>query len=294
MKVNTGPCILYRRRLIVNYLPILKFMKYRLMALFEAIRQLYMIWSKWYIWFGICFVWVKILKRFELHNKNLVYYRLNNIGLYIPWADDAYQTIREVFVEDLYKPLTSCKSILDIGAYVWDSALYFAAHGANVVAYEMNPDLHAIALLNTYAENTISMYYGAVVATDTADSYMQRRSLYDNAGTITHTQQWIQIPVHSILDIFNKHDFDGLKMDIEWWEYPIMQTLMQLSHIPFERGIIELHHTKNSVHTTLIDAFSSYLKQRWYMIRFFHNEDSIYARGHPAMQWVQNLFFYKR
>ncbi len=270
-------------------------MKYKLLALFEIMRQLYTIYAKGYIVFLLGFVWIKILKRIGVHNKNLIYYQLDDIWLYVPRHEDAYQTIREVFVENLYKSLISCSHILDLWAYVGDSALYFAHHEAKVTAYEMNPDLYAIAVINTYADTRITLHHGAVLANHAHHAYMDRRSMYDNGGRTTNNpQQSIHIPCYHIIDILKEHHFDGLKMDIEWWEYPIMEAIMANDLFPFERGIIELHNIQNADHSMLIDRFVDYLRKHNYTIRFFHNEDSKYAKEHPSMQWIKNLFFAKK
>ncbi|MFZ8824158.1 MAG: FkbM family methyltransferase [Desulfurococcales archaeon] len=63
-------------------------------------------------------------------------------------------TIFEVFEDRVYGKSFEGMVILDIGAYIGDSAIYFAANGADlVIAVEPDPDNYRLALLNTLMNN---------------------------------------------------------------------------------------------------------------------------------------------
>ncbi len=265
-----------------------------ILSLMEKFRQLYVICAKKNLSFLVYFVAVALATRLRTTSKKLNYHVFDGIGLYVPFYNGSYQVIREVFVEDIYKPLVECRKVLDIWAYIGDSALYLAANGAHVTAYEMNPDLYAVAMLNTYGHPNIRLYHGAVVAHNNKQMHMQRSHVFDNAWSTQDTAKSIAVPAYNIVDIITNNAFDGLKMDIEWGEYPIMEAIMANDLFPFERGIIELHNIQNADHSMLIDRFVDYLRKHNYTIRFFHNEDSKYAKEHPSMQWIKNLFFAKK
>lgn len=204
-----------------------------------------------------------ILYRLNINSKKIIYHIIGRIWLYVPLHRDPYFILREIFIDDIYKPLIWCKNILDLWAYIWESALYLASHGAWVSAYEMNKNLYALALLNTQNNKFISLHYGAVVGTDISNVSLENTHIYDTAGHIIESSDK-KIPTYNIVDIVSNKSFDAIKMDIEWAEYDIIKTLLDKWLFHFHRWIIEFHNIEDRKNNKELDRFIDFLENSWY------------------------------
>lgn len=211
-----------------------------------------------------------VLYRFQIDSKKLTYHKFDGIELYVPLYMGAYFILREIFIDDIYKPLIWCKHILDVWAYIWESALYLASHGARVSAYEMSRQLYTLALLNTQNNDLISLYYWAVVSNNTAGVSAESIHIYDNWGFVRPASGGT-IPTYNILDILSGDAFDGIKIDIEWAEYEIVPVILDAWLFTFTRWIIEFHDIKNTNNNRMICLFLEFLENSWYIWTWWDN-----------------------
>jgi hypothetical protein len=82
-----------------------------------------------------------------------------------------------------------------------------------------------------------------------------------------------RIQAISIEKILKENNFDGLKMDIEWWEYPIIEYCVNTWLFPFKKGFIEFHFFIQESENQKV-GFRNFLKFLWshdYLYELFDN-----------------------
>ena len=150
----------------------------------------------------------------------------------------------EIFFNGDYKDIPYCngKILIDIGANVGDTAIYFANKGYDVYAFEPLPHIAEIAWKNLELNPIIN---DKIKYVNKAASY-KRGTLtinYDKnntgaAGEFTNLNQKIEVEAITIEDIINEYNIqpDVLKMDCEGCEVGIIKNsdLSMFSEIVFE------------------------------------------------------------
>ncbi|MFP3290036.1 MAG: FkbM family methyltransferase [Candidatus Nanopusillus acidilobi] len=179
-----------------------------------------------------------IIKLGWFYNNN--YWEKNNIKF-----KHAYSSIYDVFEIEDYKFLNvQNKSVLDIGAFVGDSAVYFILKGAKkVYAIEPHPDVYNEMLenikLNNMEDKIIPINMGISYEKDyiiiNIKNLAQVASSFFNSNN-----KGIKIPAGKLSDIIDKYNIDAqvLKMDCEGCEYDIIlkdyDTIKEFDEIEFE------------------------------------------------------------
>jgi len=165
-------------------------------------------------------VW-HIIKLGWFYNNN--YWEKNGIKF-----KHLYAAIYEVFEEEDYKFLNvKDKNVLDIGAFVGDSPIYFILKGAKkVYAIEPHPDAYNEMLENIKLNNmedkiipiNIGINYEKDYITISITTATTQSTLLKPKGNGT------KIPAGKLSDIINKYNIDAqvLKMDCEGCEYDII------------------------------------------------------------------------
>jgi len=158
----------------------------------------------------------------------------------------AYGFICEVFEEEEYKFLNvKDKNVLDIGAFVGDSPIYFILKGAKkVYAIEPHPGAYNEMIENMKLNNTgdkivpINMgisYEKDYITIDVKDIARVAFSIFKSNNNIG-----IKVPAGKLSDIIDKYNIDAqiLKMDCEGCEYDIIlkdyNTIKEFDEIGFE------------------------------------------------------------
>jgi FkbM family methyltransferase len=180
---------------------------------------------------------IVLLKSGWLYYKN--YWEENNIKF-----KHAYSSTYDVFEIEDYKFLNvQNKSVLDIGAFVGDSPIYFILKGAKkVYAIEPHPDAYKEMIenikLNNMEDRIIPINIGISYGSD-----------YISISTIKANTQYIllkpgeggyKIPAYSLSKLIDKYNIDVqiLKMDCEGCEYDIIlkdyDTIKEFDEIGFE------------------------------------------------------------
>jgi FkbM family methyltransferase len=156
----------------------------------------------------------------------------------------AYGSISDVFDLEEYKFLNiQNKSILDIGAFIGDSPIYFILKGAKkVYAIEPHPDAYKEIIENIKLNNMEDK----IIPINMGISY-ERDYIYIPT-TVVNTQitllkpkgNGIKVPAGKLSDIIEKYNIDAqvLKMDCEGCEYDIIlkdyDTIKEFDEIGFE------------------------------------------------------------
>jgi len=156
-----------------------------------------------------------------------------------------YSSTYDVFIREDYKFLNvKDKNILDIGAFVGDSSIYFILKGAKkVYAIEPHPDAYKEMIENIKLNNMenkiipINMginYEKDYITINTKDVVHVAFSLFNS------NNNGIKIPAGKLSDIIEKYNIDAqvLKMDCEGCEYDIIlkdyDTIKEFDEIEFE------------------------------------------------------------
>jgi len=156
-----------------------------------------------------------------------------------------YATIYDVFVDEQYTYLNiKDKNVLDIGAFVGDSAIYFILKGAKkVYAIEPHPNAYKEMIenikLNNMEDKIIPInvgisYNSDYVTINVKDIPFVMSALFDS------NNKGIKIPAGKLSDIIEKYNIDAqvLKMDCEGCEYDIIlkdyDTIKEFDEIELE------------------------------------------------------------
>ena len=180
---------------------------------------------------------IRSLKAGWLYYKN--YWEKNGVKF-----KHLYNAIYETFEEKQWDFLNvQNKSVLDIGAFVGDSPIYFILKGAKkVYAIEPHPDAYKEMIenikLNNMEDKIIPVNMGINYEKDYVSIY---KSVPDTQGALLKPEgNGIKIPAGKLSEIIDKYNIDAqiLKMDCEGCEYDIIlkdyDTIKEFDEIGFE------------------------------------------------------------
>ena len=155
-----------------------------------------------------------------------------------------YNAINETFEEKQWDFLNvKDKNVLDIGAFIGDSPIYFILKGAKkVYAIEPHPDAYKEIIENIKLNNMEDKIIPINIGISYYNNYV---SIYENVldtqGTLLRSKgNGIKIPAGKLSDIIDKYNIDAqvLKMDCEGCEYDIIlkdyDTIKEFDEIGFE------------------------------------------------------------
>ena len=193
-------------------------------------------------------------------NENLVLLNFWSESMYVPKNLLCMQIMAEVFIYEWYRKLNNCDIVLDIWWYIWESAIYLSKINNKVITYEPNKKLFSILEKNCkWRENII--FFNKFVWVDNNSRYMKTNSNFDS---------WWSVSIDGIM---RRYSVDGLKMDIEWWEFEILEWLMKTSLFPFKKWIIEFHFIDPNVKEKILlfNNFIDYLTVNNYSFLCYDN-----------------------
>lgn len=216
----------------------------------------------------------------------------------IPWV----YILQELFVFDLYKRLHWLDHILDLGWYIWDSWLYLSKYNKKVTVFESDPTVFIFLQKNLSSIDNVDYYNKAVIA--------KERNIFITKNTLSRwtllekddkNKETIKINTINISNILKENKFDWLKMDIEGWEYEIIEYLLENNIFPFKKGFIELHFTSKEIEKQskiCIDLIEFFCKNK-FMFESFDNDwkyisniDAIHAIKTKALTYSPiNIYF---
>gem|GEM_PF-713082 len=172
----------------------------------------------------------------------------NNDYWFFPKYNVKFNTIEydifETFILERYYTEIQGE-VIDIGANIGDSAIYFALKGAShVYAFEPLPLVYKAALQNTKLnnlENKITLINGAVGSKEGKVKVPLNINLEDSGGFYITNQGDVEVPLFSFDDIVKNMVKDPylLKMDCEGCEADIILNSDSISY--FEKILVESH-----------------------------------------------------
>ncbi|AOL17304.1 hypothetical protein BFU36_11955 [Sulfolobus sp. A20] len=158
----------------------------------------------------------------------------------LPYTSGNYLTIYEIFEIKTYDIEVS-GVVIDIGAEIGDSSIYFAINGASkVIGLEVNPILAKIAIKNIETNGLNDKVIILPYAIGSIDS-----------ETTFGSTKVKQITFNTLVSIYNIKNIDLVKIDCEGCEYDIIPTL------PFQiinKIIMEYHDYPQFIPTILTQA----------------------------------------
>lgn len=221
-------------------------MSQKLKYIINVIHIFFSYLKKWYrllaMYFALsCIKQILWYKKYSLITQTFE----NNITISLPNNHLTLLVISEIFLFEMLKPLKWCKCVLDIGWYIWESAIYLSKQNKNVIVFEPDIDAYKILKKNITAYHNI-ISHNQFVTLDGEDLYINKKEDIDCGAKWSHDKTWIRIASTSIKDILaNYHDIDGIKIDIEWGEYEILEYMLNKNLFNFKKWFIEFHFYDN-------------------------------------------------
>lgn len=168
--------------------------------------------------------------------------------------------IKEQFVEDQYRDVNVRDNVvLDIGASIGDSAMYFALNGAKqVIALEPYPYTYRVAKENIRLNGLekkvmiINQACRAKPGTLLIDKNFQN----NDRNSLKYFRNGKRIPVTTLNSLVNKYHLEGavLKIDCEGYEYEIIQNASTKLLRKFKTIVMEYHYGFRTLEDKLIDS----------------------------------------
>ncbi len=179
------------------------------------------------------------------------------------WYNSA---IPEIFCEKAYSSLNvNGKTVLDIGANIADSSIYFAAKNASkIIAVEPFPSNYNIAKENIEInnfENKIILVKGLITNVEKVISidpeYQGKGSgtnSIEHGNSIKNVKDGIKIPTYTLENLIKKYNIKNgiLKIDCEGCEYDIILQSNKATLNNFSEIFIEYHKGSEDLKKKLI------------------------------------------
>jgi FkbM family methyltransferase len=192
---------------------------------------------------------------------------------HLKWMD----AFIEVWSDEFYEKIKWYNNVLDLGGYIWDSALKLAENNKNVIVYEALTENFKYLQLNTKNHKNIKSYNYAVVWDTKSNKSIKFYGWWFNMWAWTwyvqSSKNFTEVPTKSIIEILKNDDFDALKMDIEWAEYECLDALMKDKKenlFKFKAWFIEFHlGDKFGENMKKTEKIVEWIKEKWYKIKFY-------------------------
>lgn len=179
----------------------------------------------------------------------------------------------EIWKEELYKDFKECKSILDVGGYLGESAVYFhEVCGASVDVYESDKRNMQLLEKNCLPYEGIHSVYGAVTS-----GHKNYRITYDQIDRWTVGEDGEEVlPTHNFFDILHHTSYEGIKIDIEWGEYEIVDALVdQRTPLHAKVIFIEFHRLQEKSYREKLFTYVRYFINQGYVFTIFDNDNNL-------------------
>jgi len=187
-----------------------------------------------------------------MYNKEGILFRWHNrnINFCLPRQDkkfDIVWLINENFTNEQYKWLdVKGKDVVDVGANIGDTAIYFALKGAkHVYAFEPYPYSYNIAKKNiklNHLENKITLLNEGCGKS----GFVTIKEDYDNTGgtDLKNFKEGKKIKIESLDEIVKRFNLKhaALKVDCEGCEYDLILNASDEALHAFDQIIIEYHY----------------------------------------------------
>lgn len=183
---------------------------------------------------------------FQIHNDILTIKNdsLSDVSL-IGWKDNA--DLYEIYFQNHYEKIpVNNKEVIDIGANICDSSIYFVLNGAtNVIAVELLPQNCEIAQKNITL-NKLNDQIDIIMAgcsDEKGQTYFSSSKKGMGYAIDIADKDGIKVPLLTIDDLlkFSKNESRILKLDCEGCEYDVILSSSKWTLRKFEYIFIEYH-----------------------------------------------------
>lgn len=172
--------------------------------------------------------------------------------LELRWRAKLYTHLKEIFLDEEYRWLSERlkpgTTLIDIGAFIGDSAVYFSmqANVKRVVAYEPMPGTYSegIKVLRERKDGKILYYNKAVGATDqTIKLPSKRQGGIAAASKLSGKNGKTEIQMIVLEEALRGHKKVAIKCDVEGDEYNIFMDKKSGTFDEVYAMIMEIHHS---------------------------------------------------
>jgi len=171
-------------------------------------------------------------------------------------------TIVEIFDEEVYKAL-NCKErdVVDIGAYIGDSAVYFALKGARrVIAVEPHPNAFREMLDNIKLNNLENVVVPLNVGLTSKPGKICIENVDIKITAMTYHRSGecdVMVPAITLADVVSKYGVNHdaiLKMDCEGCEFDVI--LNDYEHVRVFKEVVLEYHTSSELLSKLLKVLA--------------------------------------
>ena len=171
-------------------------------------------------------------------------------------------TIVEIFDVEVYKAL-NCKErdVVDIGAYIGDSAIYFALRGARrVIAVEPHPNAFREMLDNIKLNNleNVVVPLNVGLASKPGKICIEKVDVEGTIGTYHRSGECdVMVPAITLADVVSKYGVNHdaiLKMDCEGCEFDVI--LNDYEHVRVFKEVVLEYHTSSELLSKLLKVLA--------------------------------------
>jgi len=156
--------------------------------------------------------------------------------------------IYDVFLDQDYAWLdVSGRTVVDVGAAIGDTAIYFVLRGAKrVIACEPYPNLFEVAYRNIYVNNRLDNVVLLHAGCGSSDGEVSVAASGSGWTPLIQAEQGVKVPILSLRTLVSRYDVEedsALKVDCEGCEYDLIlgsddRTLLRFDRIQMEYHII--------------------------------------------------------
>ncbi len=232
---------------------------------------------------------------FEKHHINLVFPKFLEEKQYTC----IISIFEEIFNRQIYKNL-DWDRILDIWGYYGESAIYLHTTNpdANIYVYEAQKTCFEYIKTNCDHDNIYC--YNNIVTWNwnrqdlwIADDWLCDAKAAQNNGYISSDFSYPE--AIDIQTIIQNHDPDCIKIDIEWWEYNIVNDFTKIPKLlqNINNGIIEFHDLHDLSKVDIFLNFGKLLSKLWYKYKYINSKSDYIDLNQVMKDWIVNLYFYR-
>ncbi|MEM2169163.1 MAG: FkbM family methyltransferase [Candidatus Bathyarchaeia archaeon] len=150
--------------------------------------------------------------------------------------------------------------VLDVGAYIGDTVLYWLSKGAKkVIAIEPVPKHYKVLTVNSKDKPVVAINTAVGVRIPALPEYVGLSSYGIIRLKDFNDAQWLNVPVTQLSMLVEKYKPDVVKIDCEGCEHFCVKDFLELPKMGVKTLIIEIHNAWNKTKETLLHSLQEVL-----------------------------------
>lgn len=146
----------------------------------------------------------------------------------------------EYKIPSMYPVDVDGKVVLDVGAYIGDTSLYFLYRGAaRVIAVEPVPEHFEVLKLNAEGKPIVPINAAVGHKIPAIPELIGRRSY--GIKEMRGGENWLNVPVLGLIELVEKYRPQIVKLNCEGCEHFVLEDLTRLPSLGVEKIIIQFH-----------------------------------------------------